>query len=163
MKKAGTGGYLYLMMIGLALAVLGGIFVVILGQGYLRARETLDWPGHPAEVVQSSVAERQLGPKVPKEFTHELIYRYEVDGKRHYGDRVKRRENPFFKDRAKVEAWVREWPVGREVEAFVNPDDPGEALLEHETRAPGYSIWFPALFLVGGLVIVGKALSGLLA
>jgi hypothetical protein len=44
------------------------------------------------------------------------------------------------------------------VEAYVNPDDPTEALLEHETKAPGYSIWFPAWFLVGGLMVFFRAL-----
>jgi hypothetical protein len=42
--------------------------------------------------------------------------------------------------------------------AFVNPHDPTEVLIEHETKAPGYSIWFPALFLLGGLVVFFRAL-----
>jgi hypothetical protein len=160
-EENGKGGYLYLALIGLLLSLAGGTFVYWLGWGYLRARETLNWPTYPAKVIQSTIAEHQIGPKVPVEFSHDLIYRYQVDGQTYYGDRVKRRENPHFKERAKVEAWIREWPEGSEVAAIVNPDDPGEALLEHETRAPGYSIWFPGLFLVGGLVIFGRALAGL--
>ena len=161
MQEGGKGGYLYLALIGLLLAIVGGAFVYFLGRGYLRARETLSWPTYPAEVIQSTVSQDQIGPKVPMEYSHELVYRYEVEGKSYYGDRVKRRENPAFKERAKAEAWVKEWPVSKEVTAFVNPDNPEEALLEHETRAPGYSIWFPGLFLVGGLVIFSRALIGL--
>lgn len=161
MNEGGKGGYLYLALIGFLLAVVGGAFVYFLGRGYLMARETLSWPGHPAKVMQSSVSETRIGPKVPMEYQHDLLYRYEIDGETYYGERVKRRKNPVFKERAKAEAWVQEWPVGKEVTAFVNPDDPEEALLDHETRAPGYSIWFPALFLVGGLVIFVRSLAGL--
>ena len=57
---------------------------------------------------------------------------------------------------------MERWPVGKQVEAFVNPKAPKEAVLDHETKAPGYSIWFPGLFLVGGLGILGKSLSKML-
>ena len=50
------------------------------------------------------------------------------------------------------------FPVGSRVLAFVNPNDPTEVLIEHETKAPGYSIWFPALFLLGGVVVFSRAL-----
>ena len=158
MKKQGIGGYLYLAFIGLALAILGGVFVLILGRGYLRAKETESWEKVPAVIVVSQVGERRLGEMVPEEYTHELVYEYEVEGEVYRGDRLKRRENPFFKEAAKISPEVERWKVGSKVEAFVNPKDPDEVLLEHETKAPGYSIWFPALFLVGGLGVFVRAL-----
>ena len=53
MKNEGIGGYLYLAFIGLALAVMGGFFVFVLGRGYIRAKETQEWPSYPAVVVVS--------------------------------------------------------------------------------------------------------------
>ena len=156
MKKQGIGGYLYLAFIGLALAVMGGFFVFVLGRGYLRAKETRDWPGHPAVVVVSEVDERQIGKA--KEYCHELVYEYQVDGKFYRGERLKRRENPYLKKESKISSSVERFAVGSQVEAYVNPEDSTEALLEHETKAPGYSIWFPSLFLVGGLMVFAKAL-----
>ncbi len=158
MKKQGVGGFLYLAFIGLALAFVGGAFVLILGRGYLRAKETESWDKVPAVVVVSQVGERSIGPSIPDEFTHELVYEYEVGGKIYRGDRLKRRKNPFFKEEAKILPAVERWKVGSKVEAFVNPEDPEEVLLEHETKAPGYSIWFPGLFFVGGLVLFVRAL-----
>ena len=151
MNKQGIGGFLYLAFIGLALAVVGGAFVLILGRGYLRAKETESWDQVPAVIVVSQVGERRLGREVPEEFTHELVYEYQVGGEFYRGERLKRRKNPYFKEEAKILPEVERWIVGSQVKAFVNPAKPEEALLEHETKAPGYSIWFPGLFLIGGL------------
>lgn len=160
--KATTGGQIYLGLIGLGLAAIGGLFVFLLGQGYLRAVETRGWNEVAAVVLVSDVRERQLSPEVPPEFTHEIVYEYRINGKFHRGERTKTRENPFYKNRDQVLAERDRWPVGKEVTARVNPSRPEQALLEHETKAPGYSIWFPALLLVGGLVIVARSLWRLL-
>ncbi len=162
MKKQGIGGFLYLAFIGLALAIIGGVFVAILWRGYSRAKETREWPKVPAVVVVSQVGERQLGRDVPKEYTHELIYEYRIDGEFYRSEKLKRRENPFFKEKAKVAPEAGRFPVGSKLEAFVNPNDPKEAVVEHETKAPGYSIWFPGLFLVGGLGVFVRAVSKML-
>lgn len=134
----------------------------ILGRGYLRAKETREWPTYPAVVIVSAIGERTLGKDIPTEYTHELVYEYRVDEKFYRAEKLKRRDNPYFKDEAKIAPVVALWPVGKQVEAFVNPDDPTEAVLDHETMAPGYSIWFPGLFLVGGLVVLGKSLSNMI-
>jgi hypothetical protein len=42
--------------------------------------------------------------------------------------------------------------------AFVNPAEPDFAVLKPDTKATGYSIWFPLLFVVGGLGIAGRAI-----
>ncbi len=153
------GGFLYLAFIGLFLAVVGGAFVLILGRGYLKAKETEAWERVSAVIVVSQVGVRSLGPSIPEEFTHELVYEYEVDGEIYRGERLQRRKNPFFKEQAKILPELERWKVGQKVEAFVNPENAEEALLEHETKAPGYSIWFPALFFVGGIGVILRALS----
>lgn len=161
MKRAQKGGYLYLALIGLALAILGGAFVVILGRGYLKARETRAWESGEAVVIRSQIGQRDLGPGIPTEYTHDLLFEYRFEGKSYQGDRVKRRKNPYFKNKAKAQRWVDDWPVGKPVEVFVNPADPSVAVLDHDTKAPGYTIWFPGLFLVGGLVVLIRAVLGL--
>lgn len=156
MKNEGIGGYLYLAFIGLALAVMGGFFVFVLGRGYIRAKETQEWPSYPAVVVVSELEDRQIGKA--KEYRHKLVYEYRVGGKFYRGERLKRRENPYLKKKNKIVPFVEKFPVGSRLAAFVNPNDPTEVLIEHETKAPGYSIWFPALFLLGGLVVFFRAL-----
>ena len=93
-----------------------------------------------------------------KEYCHKLVYEYQVEGESYRGERVKRRENPYLKKESKILPSVERFIVGSKMEAFVNPDDFTEAVLEHETKAPGYSIWFPGLFLVGGLMVFFRAI-----
>lgn len=155
------GGHLYLALIGLSLAVLGAVFVGILWRGYVRAAETREWSTVPAVIVISEVKERQLGVNIPTEYTHKLSYEYVVDGKSYLGERSKRRENPFYKEKAKIEAEVEKWALGSEVNSYVNPDDANESVLAHDTKAPGYSIWFPALFFVGGMGVFMKSLKSI--
>jgi len=158
-KKQGIGGLVYLAFIGLALAVMGGIFVAILGRGYLRASETRDWPKVPAVVIESKLGERKLGNSVPLEYFHELVYEYRFEEEFYRGERTKRRKNPFLKEKTGVQAEVDRWKVGMKTEVWVNSENPEEAVLEHDTKAPGYSIWFPGLFLVGGLGVFFRAVS----
>ncbi|YCM43245.1 DUF3592 domain-containing protein [Verrucomicrobiaceae bacterium 227] len=159
MQKQGIGGLVYLAGIGLALAAMGGLFVAILGRGYLRASETREWSTVPAVVIESRLGERKLGRTVPVEYFHELVYEYRFEEKFYRGERTKRRKNPYLKEKAGVQAEVDRWKVGMKTEALVNPEDPEEAVLEHDTKAAGYSIWFPGLFLVGGLGVFFRALS----
>jgi hypothetical protein len=41
---------------------------------------------------------------------------------------------------------------------FVNPADPSFAILEKDSKAVIYTIWFPGLFVVGGLGMAVQAL-----
>jgi hypothetical protein len=43
-------------------------------------------------------------------------------------------------------------------ECFVNPKNPQLAVLKPDSLAPGYSIWFPGLFMIAGLGIGMNAL-----
>ena len=43
-------------------------------------------------------------------------------------------------------------------ECFVDPQNPQLAILKPDSLAPGYSIWFPALFMIAGLGITFNAL-----
>jgi hypothetical protein len=57
------------------------------------------------------------------------------------------------KDKFKAEEALSNYPTGRNLICFVNPNNPKEAVLEHGTKAGLYSIWFPLLFVAGGLGI----------
>jgi hypothetical protein len=46
---------------------------------------------------------------------------------------------------------IEPYAVGAQTTCFVNPDQPDMAVLRHDTRAALYSIWFPLLFVFGGL------------
>jgi hypothetical protein len=43
---------------------------------------------------------------------------------------------------------------------LVHPQNPALAVLKPDSLAPGYSIWFPGLFMIAGLGITINALTG---
>lgn len=159
MAEQNLGAKIYLILIGSALALIGGFFVVVLWKGFVKAKETHSWAEVPAVIMESAVQERVLGQSIPIEYSLKLTYEYRVDGKSYFGERLRRRENPWSKEKAKAEVLAGKFRAGQQVTAFVNPEKSDEALLEHETKAPGYSIWFPGLFVVGGLGIVIRTLT----
>lgn len=150
-------GSLYLIFIGLMVMAMGLVFVGLMGRSFFEAKKTRDWPQVEARIVESREIERKVGSVVP-EFSHQIQYRYSYEGKEHEWHLLRERENPWYKKRDKIEASLEKFPKGEKVTAFVNPMEPAKAVLEHETKAGGYSIWFPALFVVGGGGIVLRAL-----
>ncbi|MGC6426266.1 MAG: DUF3592 domain-containing protein [Akkermansiaceae bacterium] len=153
MEKPGKskGASIYLIFIGLAVAAMGAVFVVLLWNSFQAAKQTRSWTEVEASVIESAVAERRFSKETAKEYSLKLLFDYQFEGKSFVGENLKRRENPWYRNRAKIEALVEKYPSGMHTTAFVNPENPSEALLAHDTKAGGYSIWFPGLFVVGGL------------
>jgi hypothetical protein len=56
-----------------------------------------------------------------------------------------------------AESLVAKYPVGMQMRCQVNPADPAEAVLEHHTKAPIYTLWWPMLFAAGGAGILWSA------
>lgn len=164
MEKTGKskGASIYLMFIGLAVALMGAVFVMLLWNSYQAAKKTRAWTEVEASVIESAVAERRFSKETAKEYSLKLLFDYQFDGESFVGEHLKRRENPWYRNKAKIEALVEKYPSGMQTVAFVNPENPKEAVLAHDTKAGGYSIWFPGLFVVGGLGCMLRGLRNLL-
>ena len=84
-------------------------------------------------------------------------YEYAVQGKTFVSERIKRSEGAKG-DRDDAESLREEFTPSQTITCFVNPADLTFAILRHDTRAPLYTIWFPLLFVVGGLRMAWGAL-----
>ncbi len=91
------------------------------------------------------------------EFRQNLSFGYEWQGTVHTGNHLTLRGSPWSSKRELAEARTAEFPVGKTTTCRVNPLKPQFAVLKPDSLAPGYSIWFPALFVVGGLGISIRA------
>ncbi|MGL4399987.1 MAG: DUF3592 domain-containing protein [Luteolibacter sp.] len=151
-------GHWYLALIGLSLALIGGVFVWLMARSYLRAKEMRNWPEVACVILSSELAERRHDRNSPVEFRHDVSFGYEWQGQPRTGDRLTLRGNPWSSKRKLMEARLKELPPGKTTTCWVNPADPDFALLKLDSLAPGYSIWFPALFVVGGLGIVFRVI-----
>lgn len=117
-----------------------------------------DWVKTECIVLESEVRERQIGVQVPVDYSFGILYGYEFGGERYTSDHFDLRGNAWVKEEAKIQALVKNFPTGSKQVCLVNPEEPDFAVLKRESKAPGYSIWFPILFFVGGLGMVVKAI-----
>lgn len=153
------GGRWFLVAIGLSLALIGGVFVWLMARSFMRAREMRSWPQVPCEVISSELSQRSHDSQSPREFRLDVVYGYQWQGKWLTSDRFALRGSPWTSKRNLAENRLQEFPVGKNTVCWVNPQNPQFAVLKPDSLAPGYSIWFPALFVVGGLVMAGRAVS----
>ncbi len=154
----GAAGRWYLVFLGLSVAAIGAVFVALMWRSYDRARQMHHWPEVPCTILSSEVEQRPPHPNAPPEFRASLLYGYEWRDEPHTGTRLTWRGNPWRSDRGAVEKVVDRYAAGTGATCRVNPADPDFAVLEPDSKAPLYAIWFPALFVVGGLGIAWRAL-----
>lgn len=150
----------FLAALGVVLILLGGTFVALLGRSYLRAKQERAWPEVPCVILSSEVGEWRHDEFSPVEYRQEIVFGYEFAGERRTGDRLALRKNPWSSNRTEMEERAAELPAGANTTCRVNPADPDFAVLKPDSLAPGYTIWFPGLFVAGGLGMVISAIRG---
>ena len=77
MKNAGS---LYLIILGLMLCAAGGVFTWLMWRSFERAAGQRDREEVPCRILESRVAERQIGPEVPPDYGWQLLFVYEFGG-----------------------------------------------------------------------------------
>lgn len=149
-----------------------GAFLVVLGAGvtallfvpYRRAMETRSWTSVPCVVTRSELQLRQLGGA--QEWRVLLGYEYEWKGAKLGGTRWRRvsfleggdaEVSRKSAHRGVAESLAAKYPVGLRTQCHVNPGEPSDAVLEHHTKAPIYTLWWPLLFAAGGAGILWSA------
>ena len=140
--------------IGLALALLGSLFVFLMWRSFLRAKEMRDWPEIPCVILNSTVEERRHDPHSPIERRLAVTFGYEWQDEQRTSDRFSLRGSPWTSKPGIAEKRAAEFPAGSQTTCRVDPSNPEFAVLVPDSLAPGYSIWFPALFVIGGLGII---------
>lgn len=156
--QSSRGGRWFLVALGLTLALLGSLFVWLLARSYLRAREMRAWPEVACVILNSEIEQRIHDPQSPPEYRLDLTFGYEWQGEPRTGDHLTLRGSPWSSKNGVVAKRRAEYPVGMTTTCRVDPSNPDFAVLKPDSLAPGYSLWFPALFVVGGLGIAIKAL-----
>jgi hypothetical protein len=125
-------------------------------RSYARAKGMTSWPKVPCLILQSSVEEQRIGTTVAPEYRLQVLYCYDFDGSPYESRLWSLRGSMPRNDRATVEELVATYSSGSMTQCWVNPRQPSQAVLKLDTRAAGYTLWFPGLFLLGGMgMIVG--------
>jgi hypothetical protein len=142
---------------GLFLAGAGLVFTWVLWTAWQRAEETRRWPAVPCRIISARVVSERPTPNSNPAHRAEIRYEYRFGDQTYIGQRI-RRVDGVSQHEDKARQQLEAYPTGLETVCHVNPDDPTMAVLRHDTRAALYSIWFPLLFVVGGLVMAWRAL-----
>jgi hypothetical protein len=153
-------GRWFLAATGAATAAIGAVFVFLLAAAWHRAKDMRSWPELPCTILSSRIEERRHDPFAQPEYRHAVVFAYEWQGAMRTGSLLSRRGNPWYANGSKAEKSVARFPQGMQTTCRVNPRDPDAAVLKPDPLAPGYTIWFPTLFVVGGLGITLRALRG---
>jgi Protein of unknown function (DUF3592) len=151
------GGRWYLGSIGLIIALFGGLFFWLMARSFLRAYQQRSWPEVECVILASELDEKRHDTNSPTEFSHKVNFGYEWQGIRLVGDRFTLRGVSWSSKREKAEALLATYPVGKITTCRLDPAAPQSAVLKMDSLAPGYSIWFPSLFILGGLGITFRA------
>jgi hypothetical protein len=154
-----SSGRWFLVVLGLSVAALGVLFIWLMGRSFLRAKEMRAWPEVECMILSSEIEERRNDPNSRREFRHNLSFGYEWNGEARTGDRLTLRGSPWTSRQGEIEKRSREYPVGKTTTCRIDPTNADFAVLKPDSLAPGYSIWFPALFVIGGLGISVRALK----
>lgn len=154
-----NAGRLYLAAIGLSLAIMGGVTCWFMWRTFNRAVQMQSWPQVRCAILSSDIEERRIDPNSPPEFRLNMTYGYNFGGKAYTGNQITRRENPWTSKSDVVEKWQATFKAGTNTTCRVDPNSPEFSVLKLDSKASGYSIWFPALFVVGGLGITIRAIT----
>ncbi len=157
-RPASTGSLAGGLILGLMLAGMGAVFVFLLARGYQHALVTRAWTDTPCVVVESRLVEDVPVPHAAVSFIAVIRYRYTIGGREYTGSGI-RRVPPKSAQKDRMEELLARFPAGSQTVCHVNPVNPAEAVLLHDTKAVGYTIWFPGLFVVGGLGIAFNAVK----
>jgi len=149
------GSLLWGLALGAAITAAGAVFCYLLLLAYHRAMETRGWTETPCEIFASEVRDFKPTPHSPVNYKADIQYSYFSGGKQFEASRVRRGDGASG-NRSKAEKVVEAFPVG-ETTCWVDPAAPGNAVLRHTSKAALYSIWFPGLFVIGGLGIMVAA------
>lgn len=151
--SGGLAGKIFLCSIGLSLILAGGVFEWLLVRSYQHAKESRSWPQVEALVLHSEIDER-LFTGSPREYRLNLLYGYSFEGGEESSNQYSPRGSKWTKDESSVEKLRDTYPVGSTHPVWVNPAAPEIAILKHDTKAAGYTLWFTALFIIGGLGMI---------
>jgi hypothetical protein len=142
---------------GIALVAVGSVFVQYLWNSYLRAAKMDDWVAVPCRIESIGVNDSERNQRGMPKYVLELAYRYEFNGHDYIGNRLKRLPTEAS-DPRKLKGTLETYAAGTETICHLDPDAPELVVLKKDSKAALYTLWFPCLFVVGGIGIVVSAL-----
>lgn len=162
MKKATKASAPIGLLFGLIFTVAGYFVTFYVGAPILdNAKASESWPKVTGTITKSRVAtSRHDGKTMHKA---EVTYRYQFEDQDYTGDVVWFGGGYSSSSRSGAAETVRNYPVGEKVDVYVDPADPGNAVLEPGAFFSSYALFAGGLlFLAVGVLVGGASLMKIL-
>ena len=143
---AGRGAAWFLVLFFGAFFTVGVIVFVAVGGDLLKALGSGGWKQVPATVVSSNVRTHR---GEDTSYSVNILYAYTVDGREYRSNRYNFMGGSSSRHAAK-RAIVDRHPPGTRITAYVNPDDPTDAVIERGLKAEMLLLLVPLLFALVG-------------
>lgn len=156
-KTSQTAGNIYLVFLAICLIAIGGFFMWIMWASFKRANETRKWDTVPCVIIESFKNQRTI-PNRNTEYQWRGKYEFEYKEQMWVGTKLESRGSKWSSKEEKVDNLATKYKVGLKTLCFVNPEFPEEAILKHDSKGAGYSIWFPGIFVLGGVGMIAGVL-----
>ena len=157
-KSAGGKGCLTIFF--LVFLLMGGAFTYFILGETARQAAVWFWPEAPCTILASGVEEtgNDSDPYQPS-----IHFEYQIDGRDYQGRKVSRGDiSTSSYDKARRPS--DRYPPGSRATCRVNPDSPGDAVLEHRLPWIGLVVFLPLMFVavgIGGIYAVWKGVPKL--
>jgi hypothetical protein len=102
------------------------------------ARASSSWPTAAGAVISSEVS-HSTDAEGGDSYSPEVDYQYQVDGQNIINDQIKFGENSYD-SRRRAEEIAANYPVGRQVTVYYDPEQPDKAVLEPGVSAGSYIV-----------------------
>jgi len=144
------------LLLGIALIVIGVVFCSALLRAYQKAVLQDSWQSAPAIVLSSALQELRPTPNSSLRYELDLEYSYQYQGVDYIGSKIARIEGSSSSKR-KIKRLKKKYPTGSRQVCYFDPQTPELAILEKDSKAPIYNLWYPGLFVLGGVgIIIGS-------
>lgn len=135
-----------------------GIFALISWSSYLKGRASETWPLVEGKILESGVNETEVRRDglLRKTYDVHVVYEYTVDGKRLTSDNLAFTMDETSRSRTEMTVIANEFPIGKRVPVYFNPDNPAEACLDKGLQD---SPLFAGIWSIGFLTFLKKFFS----
>lgn len=146
-----------MVSMGLLLCAVGILFIWYLWMFFQKSSLMDSWVETPCMIEKLEIDSSEVNQHYSTKYQMVTGYRYQYDGDEYLGTRYKRLQ-PASADKEKIEKKMVPFSIGQPSTCWVDPEKPDSAVLIKDSKAAIYSIWFPGLFVLGGLGIIVSAL-----
>jgi hypothetical protein len=138
--------------IGLSFMLINAILLIIIFATQRKASAARNWPSAVGTIIESSLETRRSSNNRGWVNYPRVVYTYNVSGQPYISNRV----SPGMEvGGTSAPGVIAKYPLGSQVKAYYNPQNPSEAALEINTPASVKMLWF--VLLIVNLMLCGMA------